>query len=126
MGEVRISGDIQLISVIVSGLPTSEDLEHVLDLDILKSSAIPIHKSVDLFVGVFSTANNFKHRMAVRRTWKQYDVFRVGSVAVRFFVGLVRKQNMMVENYIISYNNFTSFFFFFLCSHQIKKWCEDM
>ncbi|CAL9151323.1 unnamed protein product [Musa hybrid cultivar] len=96
VGEVRISGDIQLISVIVSGLPTSEDSEHVLDLDILKSSAIPIHKSVDLFVGVFSTANNFKHRMAVRRTWKQYDVVRVGSVAVRFFVGL-HKNEMVNE-----------------------------
>ncbi|XP_064958574.1 beta-1,3-galactosyltransferase GALT1-like isoform X2 [Musa acuminata AAA Group] len=98
VGEVRISGDIQLISVIVSGLPTSEDLEHVLDLDILKSSAIPIHKSVDLFVGVFSTANNFKHRMAVRRTWKQYDVVRVGSVAVRFFVGLT---NVLSAKYIM-------------------------
>jgi len=89
VSEVRISGDIKLISVLASGLPTSEELEHVIDLEVLKSPPIPIHKPVDLFIGVFSTANNFKRRMAVRRTWMQYDVVKSGRVAVRFFVGLV-------------------------------------
>ncbi|KAJ6801688.1 beta-1,3-galactosyltransferase GALT1-like [Iris pallida] len=92
VSEARISGDIKLISVLASGLPTSEDLEHVLDLEMLKSPPIPIHKSVDLFIGVFSTANNFKRRMAVRRTWMQYDAVRSGTVAVRFFVGLHKNQ----------------------------------
>jgi len=89
VSEVRISGDIKLISVLASGLPTSEELEHVIDLEVLKSPAMPIHKPVDLFIGVFSTANNFKRRMAVRRTWMQYDVVKSGRVVVRFFVGLV-------------------------------------
>lgn len=92
ISEVRISGDLKLISVLASGLPTSEDLEHVIDLETLKSSPTPLHKDVELFIGVFSTANNFKRRMAVRRTWMQYDVVRSGAVAVRFFVGLHKNQ----------------------------------
>ncbi|KAJ6801235.1 beta-1,3-galactosyltransferase GALT1-like [Iris pallida] len=92
VSEARISGDIKLISLLASGLPTSEDSEHVIDLETLKSPPIPIHKSLDLFIGVFSTANNFKRRMAVRRTWMQYDVVRSGTVAVRFFVGLHKNQ----------------------------------
>lgn len=92
ISEIRISGDLKLISVLASGLPTSEDLEHVIDLEMLKSSPTPLHKDVELFIGVFSTANNFKRRMAVRRTWMQYDVVRSGAVAVRFFVGLHKNQ----------------------------------
>lgn len=90
VGEVRIAGDIKLLSVIASGLPTTEDFEHVMDLETLKAPPVPIDKSVDLFIGIFSTANNFKRRMAVRRTWMQYDDVRSAKVAVRFFVGLVR------------------------------------
>ncbi|ONK75832.1 uncharacterized protein A4U43_C03F21030 [Asparagus officinalis] len=92
VSEARFSGDIRLISVLASGLPTSEELEHVIDLEMLKSPPIPIHKPVDLFIGVFSTANNFKRRMAVRRSWMQYDVVKTGKVAVRFFVGLHKNQ----------------------------------
>lgn len=89
VNEVRISGDINLISVVASGLPTSEDLEHIIDLEELKVVPVPLHKQLDLFVGIFSTANNFKRRMAVRRSWMQYPEVRSGQVAVRFFVGLV-------------------------------------
>lgn len=97
VSEVRISGDLQLISILASGLPTSEDLEHVLDLEVLKSVPVPHNKSLHLLVGVFSTANNFKRRMAVRRTWMQYPAVRSGSVAVRFFVGLHKNQRVNEE-----------------------------
>ncbi|KAG9451322.1 hypothetical protein H6P81_011287 [Aristolochia fimbriata] len=96
VSEVRFSGEFKLISVLAGGLPTSEDLEHVVDLEELKSPALPAHKPLDLFIGVFSTANNFKRRMAVRRTWMQYDAIRSGAVAVRFFVGL-HKNDMVNE-----------------------------
>lgn len=89
MNEVRISGDINLISVVASGLPTSEDLEHIIDLEDLKAVPIPRGRQLNLLVGIFSTANNFKRRMAVRRSWMQYPDVRSGQVAVRFFVGLV-------------------------------------
>lgn len=97
VSEVKISGDMKLISILASGLPTSEDLEHVRDLEALKSIPIPHNKSLDLFIGVFSTANNFKRRMAVRRTWMQYPAVRSGLVAVRFFVGLHVNQRVNEE-----------------------------
>lgn len=92
VGEVRIAGDIKLLSLIASGLPTTEDFEHVTDLAILKAPPVPMDKFVDLFIGIFSTANNFKRRMAVRRTWMQYDAVRSGKVVVRFFVGLHKNE----------------------------------
>ncbi|KAH6824692.1 galactosyltransferase1 [Perilla frutescens var. hirtella] len=97
VNEVRISGDINLISVVASGLPTSEDLEHIIDLEELKAVPIPPRKQLNLFVGIFSTANNFKRRMAVRRSWMQYPEVRSGEVAVRFFVGLHKNQMVNEE-----------------------------
>ncbi|KAH9740124.1 beta-1,3-galactosyltransferase galt1 [Citrus sinensis] len=88
VSEVRISGDLELISVLASGLPTSEVLDEIVDLEDLRSVPLPLHHRLDLFIGVFSTANNFKRRMAVRRAWMQYPAVKAGAVAVRFFVGL--------------------------------------
>ncbi|KAL8518699.1 hypothetical protein ACS0TY_009883 [Phlomoides rotata] len=97
VNEVRISGDMNLISVVASGLPTSEDLEHIIDLEDLKAVPIPPGRQLNLFVGIFSTANNFKRRMAVRRSWMQYPQVRSGQVAVRFFVGLHKNQMVNEE-----------------------------
>ncbi|KAE9595622.1 hypothetical protein Lal_00030703 [Lupinus albus] len=92
VSEVKISGDLKLISVLASGLPSSEDSEHIIDLESLKASPISAQTSLDLLIGVFSTANNFKRRMAVRRTWMQYNAIRSNTTAVRFFVGLHKSQ----------------------------------
>ncbi|CAN1794380.1 Beta-1,3-galactosyltransferase GALT1 [Linum perenne] len=92
VSEVRISGDLKLISVLASGLPTIEDSEHSIDLEALKASPLSRKQTLDLFIGVFSNANNFKRRMAVRRTWMQYSAVHSGAVAVRFFVGLHKNQ----------------------------------
>lgn len=97
VNEVRIAGDIKLISVLSSGLPTSEDLEHIVDIEDLKAPPLPPHRQLNLFIGVFSTTNNFKRRMAVRRTWMQYGPVRSGMVAVRFFVGLHKNQMVNEE-----------------------------
>ncbi|KAL3501423.1 hypothetical protein ACH5RR_035872 [Cinchona calisaya] len=97
VNEVRISGDIKLVSVVASGLPTSEDLEHMIDIEALKVPPLPPRGRLTLFIGVFSTANNFKRRMAVRRTWMQYAPVRSGTVAVRFFVGLHKNQMVNQE-----------------------------
>ncbi|KAL6634613.1 hypothetical protein ACP70R_027284 [Stipagrostis hirtigluma subsp. patula] len=94
VAEVRISGDFKLVSAIASGLPTSEDFDNS-NLEMLKSSPMPEGEDVDLLIGIFSTANNFKRRMVIRRTWMQYDAVREGVVAVRFFVGL--HTNLMVN-----------------------------
>ncbi|KAI4314154.1 hypothetical protein L6164_027089 [Bauhinia variegata] len=92
VSEITISGDVKLISLLASGLPTSEDSEHIIDLESLKSKPMAVHSPLDLFIGVFSTANNFKRRMAVRRTWMQYKAVRSDKTAVRFFVGLHKNQ----------------------------------
>lgn len=97
INEVRISGDVKSVSVVASNLPTSEDSEHIIDLEMLIAPNLPSKKSLELFIGVFSTANNFKRRMAVRRTWMQYDAVRSGAVAVRFFVGLHKNQMVNEE-----------------------------
>ncbi|XP_047322749.1 beta-1,3-galactosyltransferase GALT1 [Impatiens glandulifera] len=97
VSEVRVSGDIKLVSVVASGLPTSEDLEHVIDLEALIARPLSSTRPLELFVGVFSTTNNFKRRMAVRRTWMQYAAVQSGAVAVRFFVGLHKNQRVNEE-----------------------------
>lgn len=100
VNEVKISEHLKLISVVASGLPTLEDLEHIDDLEALKATPILSHKPLDLLVGVFSTANNFKRRMAVRRSWMQYPAVRSGAVAVRFFVGL--HKNLLVNEELLN------------------------
>ncbi|KAL2484647.1 Beta-1 [Abeliophyllum distichum] len=97
VSEIRISGDINLVSIVASGLPTSEDLEHIIDLEALKATPLPPKRPLELFIGVFSTTNNFKRRMAVRRSWMQYDAVRSGQVAVRFLVGLHKNQMVNEE-----------------------------
>ncbi|KAE8773266.1 Beta-1,3-galactosyltransferase 15 [Hordeum vulgare] len=92
VGEVRVEGDIKLLSVLASGLATTEDFEHVTELEILKAPPVPTDKSIDIFIGIFSTENSFKRRMVVRRTWMQYDAVCSGKVAVRFFVGLHKNE----------------------------------
>ncbi|CAL5372136.1 unnamed protein product [Camellia sinensis] len=107
VSEVKISGDFQLTSVLASGLPTSDDLENIIDLEALRSGPLSPQKPLDLFIGVFSSANNFKRRMAVRRTWMQYGAVRSGAVAVRFFVGLHKNQivNKELWNEIENYGD---------------------
>jgi len=101
VSEIKISGDLKLESILASGLPTSEDSEHVVDLELLKASPLSAQAPLDLFVGVFSTANNFKRRMAVRRTWMQYNAVRSSTTAVRFFVGLVGVTCVLLTRFLI-------------------------
>ncbi|EPS61313.1 hypothetical protein M569_13485, partial [Genlisea aurea] len=97
VSEVRISGDVGLLSVIASGLPTSEEFENMTDSESLKAIPINDTKKPDLLIGVVSTANNFERRMAVRRSWMQYPQVKSGDVAVRFFVGLHKNQMVNKE-----------------------------
>lgn len=94
---VRIAGDLKLLSVLANGLPTSEDLDLVVDLESLKAPPLIPLKKLAMFIGVFSTGNNFERRMAVRRSWMQYQAVRTGEVAVRFFVGLHKNKQVNEE-----------------------------
>ncbi|CAN6317320.1 unnamed protein product [Urochloa humidicola] len=97
-------GDIKLLSVIASGLPT-EDFEHVMDLETLKAPPVRLLYSKQL-----------ETRMVVCRTWMQYDGVGSAKVAVRFFVGLVmHKQKQASWDLFIG--NMDSYF--------VKKWVKS-
>lgn len=88
VSRVNVAGGLDLLSAFAKGLPVSEDNDLVLDVEHLKAPSISRKRCV-MLVGVFSTGNNFERRMALRRSWMQYEAVRSGDVAVRFFVGLV-------------------------------------
>lgn len=100
MTEVRVLGDLDLLSVFVNGLPVSEDSDFIADLELLRAPQFDSKKEIFLLVGVFSTANNFKRRMAIRRSWMQYEAVRSGDVVVRFFTGLVSAKILTLTNMI--------------------------
>lgn len=85
---VNVIGGLNIISILAKGLPVSNDLDLGFDVEDLKAPPTP-KKRLVMLIGVFSTGNNFERRMALRRTWMQYEAVRSGEVAVRFFIGLV-------------------------------------
>ncbi|KAG8052192.1 hypothetical protein GUJ93_ZPchr0001g31485 [Zizania palustris] len=95
VAEVKVSGDLELLSVLVNGLPVSEEVD-MASVELMKAPPLP-KKQIFLLIGVFSTGNNFKRRMALRRTWMQYEAVRSGEVAVRFFIGLHKNEQVNVE-----------------------------
>lgn len=95
VAEVKVSGDLELLSFLANGLPVSEDID-MASVAVLKAPPLP-KKRTFLLVGVFSTGNNFKRRMALRRTWMQYEAVRSGNVLVRFFTGLHKNEHVNME-----------------------------
>jgi hypothetical protein len=72
----------------VNGLPNAKDSVMVPDL---KATKVPpmISKNIELFIGVFSTSENFDRRMAICTTSMQYPLIHNGTIVVRFFIGMV-------------------------------------
>lgn len=89
VNRVEVKGGLTSMSILAKGLPVSEDVDLGGDTQHLKAASLSNNRKLLLFIGVFSSGNNFERRMALRRTWMQYDVVRSGQVAVRFFIGLV-------------------------------------
>ena len=104
VAEVKVSGDLELLSFLANGLPVSEDID-MASVAVLKAPPLP-KKRTFLLVGVFSTGNNFKRRMALRRTWMQYEAVRSGDVVVRFFTGLVSSLYLPQVHYNVSISVF--------------------
>ncbi|GKV29525.1 hypothetical protein SLEP1_g38447 [Rubroshorea leprosula] len=84
---VKVAGGLDLLSAFSEGLPVSEDHELIVNAEHLKAPSISRERLL-MLVGIFSTGNNFKRRMALRRSWMQYEAVRSGDIAVRFFIGL--------------------------------------
>lgn len=93
---VKVAGGLELLSALAKDLPVSEDLDLAVDVEHLKAPPVS-RKRLVMLVGVFSTGNNFEHRMALRRTWMQYEAVRSGDVAVRFFIGLHKNRQVNLE-----------------------------
>ncbi|XP_038720127.1 hydroxyproline O-galactosyltransferase GALT3 isoform X2 [Tripterygium wilfordii] len=87
VGSLKVDGGVEVLSALAKGLPVSEDHDLVVDAEHLKAPLVS-RKRLVMLIGVFSTGNNFERRMALRRSWMQYEAVRRGDVAVRFFIGL--------------------------------------
>ncbi|XP_047166257.1 hydroxyproline O-galactosyltransferase GALT3 isoform X1 [Vigna umbellata] len=96
VSSIKVSGSLSLLSILAKGLPVTEDNYIVADVENLKAPSIP-RKRLILLIGVFSTGNNFERRMALRRSWMQYEAVRSGEVAVRFFIGLHKNNRVNFE-----------------------------
>lgn len=93
VNRVDVKGSLTTVSILAKGLPVTEDVEMLADAQRLKAASLS-NKSLLLLIGVFSSGNNFERRMAIRRTWMQYDAVRSGEVAVRFFIGLHKNKDV--------------------------------
>ncbi|CAH2054821.1 unnamed protein product [Thlaspi arvense] len=87
VSAVKVSGGLKLLSALATRLPVPDDHPSLAIEEKLKAPSLSGAR-ISLLVGVFSTGNNFKRRMALRRSWMQYEAVRSGKVAVRFLIGL--------------------------------------
>ncbi|KAG6426330.1 hypothetical protein SASPL_110552 [Salvia splendens] len=95
-----INGDIDVHSIVAAALPTSHPSaaprEH-LDMSLKwKSPSLP-SQPVDLFIGVLSAGNHFAERMAVRKSWMQYELIKSANVVTRFFLAVHGRKEVNVE-----------------------------
>lgn len=88
VSAVKVSGGLKILSALATRLPIPHDNASLIIEEKLKAPSLSGTR-IELLVGVFSTGNNFKRRMALRRSWMQYEAVRSGKVAVRFLIGLV-------------------------------------
>lgn len=88
VSEVKVLGGLKLLSASATRLPVPDDHASVAIEEKLKAPSLSGTR-IAMLVGVFSTGNNFKRRMALRRSWMQYEAVRSCKVAVRFLIGLV-------------------------------------
>ncbi|XP_075656453.1 hydroxyproline O-galactosyltransferase GALT3 isoform X1 [Castanea sativa] len=96
VNRVKVAGGLDLLSALAKGLPVSEDNDLVVEVEHLKAPSVS-RKRLTLLIGIFSSGNNFERRMALRRSWMQYEAVRSGDVAVRFFIGLHKNNQVNYE-----------------------------
>ncbi|CAK9138829.1 unnamed protein product [Ilex paraguariensis] len=116
---INLEGGLGLVSVLAKGLPVSENLDLAVDVEHLKAPPIS-KKRLVMLIGVFSTGNNFERRMALRRSWMQYQAVRSGSVAVRFFIGLV-SEALQTGGHLLLYNQGSLYILLFTVSAQKRN-----
>ena len=96
-----VKGDVDVHSVYATALPMlhpSFSLQQVLEMS-EKWRSRPLPKGpVSLFIGILSASNHFAERMAVRKTWMQTPEIKSSEAVARFFVALVSKLSIQINN----------------------------
>ncbi|XP_057777057.1 hydroxyproline O-galactosyltransferase GALT6-like [Salvia miltiorrhiza] len=95
-----LNGNIDVHSIVAAALPTSHPSaaprEH-LDMSVKwKAPSLPT-QPVDLFIGILSAGNHFAERMAVRKSWMQYELVKSANGVARFFVAVHGRKEVNVE-----------------------------
>jgi len=89
---LALKGDVDVNAIFAGSLPsTHPSFAPQRNLEMSnkwKTRPLP-NTSIDLFIGVLSAGNHFAERMAVRKSWMQYDLIKSSQAVARFFVALV-------------------------------------
>ncbi|KAI7724536.1 hypothetical protein M8C21_015195, partial [Ambrosia artemisiifolia] len=97
---LSLKGDVDVNSIFAGSLPSTHpsfDPQRTMEMsNIWKAPPLP-DAPVDLFIGVLSAGNHFAERMAVRKSWMQYDLVRSSRAVARFFVALHARKEVNVE-----------------------------
>ncbi|KAL1211848.1 Hydroxyproline O-galactosyltransferase GALT3 [Cardamine amara subsp. amara] len=96
VSAVKVSSGLKMLSALATRLPIPDDHASLIIEEKFKAPSLSGTR-IELLVGVFSTGNNFKRRMALRRSWMQYEAVRSGEVAVRFLIGLHTNKQVNLE-----------------------------
>ncbi|KAJ0805218.1 putative galactosylxylosylprotein 3-beta-galactosyltransferase [Helianthus annuus] len=97
---LSLKGDVDVNSIFAGSLPSTHpsfDSQRTLEmLNKWKTPPLP-DAPVDLFIGILSAGNHFAERMAVRKSWMQYDLVRSSRAVARFFVALHARKEVNAE-----------------------------
>ncbi|KAG8366252.1 hypothetical protein BUALT_Bualt17G0057100 [Buddleja alternifolia] len=95
-----LNGDVDIHSIIAASLPTAHPSTaprlHLEMSPKWKAPRLPTGP-VELFIGVLSAANHFAERMAVRKSWMQYNTVKSANIVTRFFVAMHARKGVNVE-----------------------------
>ncbi|KAI3807460.1 hypothetical protein L1987_23388 [Smallanthus sonchifolius] len=97
---LSLKGDVDVNAIFAGSLPSihpSFDPQRTLEmLNKWKTPPLP-DAPVDLFIGVLSAGNHFAERMAVRKSWMQYELVKSSHVVARFLVALHARKEVNAE-----------------------------
>ncbi|KVH87375.1 Concanavalin A-like lectin/glucanase superfamily [Cynara cardunculus var. scolymus] len=102
---LAFKGDVDVNAIFAGSLPSTHPNfapQRTLEMsNRWKTRPLP-DTPIDLFIGVLSAGNHFAERMAVRKSWMQYDLIKSSRVVARFFVALARALRVILSRCLIS------------------------
>ncbi|EPS67257.1 hypothetical protein M569_07519, partial [Genlisea aurea] len=95
-----LDGNVEVNSIVATSLPIlhpSTAPKRHLDISPEWKSPKVLISPLELFIGILSAGNHFAERMAIRKSWMQYDTFKTGNAVARFFVALHNRDEVNLE-----------------------------